>query len=45
MAARWPRIAAALALLDGPVLVLLGGDMPYAAGPAPELVATLAPVP
>lgn len=34
-------IAAALPLLDGPVLVLLGGDMPYAAGPAPELVATL----
>jgi len=34
-------IAAALVLLDGPVLVLLGGDMPYAAGPAPELVATL----
>ena len=38
-------IAAALPLVDGPVLVLLGGDMPYAAGPAPELVATLAAAP
>jgi molybdopterin-guanine dinucleotide biosynthesis protein A len=34
-------IAAALLVLEGPVVVLLGGDMPYAAGPAPALVATL----
>jgi molybdopterin-guanine dinucleotide biosynthesis protein A len=34
-------IAAALLALDSPVLVLLGGDMPYAAGPAPALVAAL----
>src|SRR5688572_19176998 len=34
-------IAAALVLLHGPLLVLLGGDMPYAAGPSPALVATL----
>jgi molybdopterin-guanine dinucleotide biosynthesis protein A len=34
-------IAAALPGVGGPVVVLLGGDMPYAAGPAPALVATL----
>jgi molybdopterin-guanine dinucleotide biosynthesis protein A len=38
-------IAAALAVVDTPVLVLLGGDMPYAAGPAPALAAALAEVP
>ena len=34
-------ISAALSAVEGPVVVLLGGDMPYAAGPAPALVATL----
>lgn len=34
-------VAAALPLLVSPLLVLLGGDMPYAAGPAPALVAAL----
>ena len=34
-------ISAALPAVDDPFVVLLGGDMPYAAGPAPALVATL----
>lgn len=35
-------IAAALPHVHSPVVVLLGGDMPYAAGSAPSLVARLA---
>jgi molybdopterin-guanine dinucleotide biosynthesis protein A len=35
-------IAAALPHVDGSVVVLLGGDMPYAAGPAPSLASRLA---
>lgn len=38
-------IAAALPHVDGPVVVILGGDMPYAAGPAPSLVSRLAQAP
>jgi len=34
-------LAAALPLVATPVVVVLGGDMPYAAGPAPGLVARL----
>ena len=34
-------IAAALAHVASPVVVVLGGDMPYAAGPAPGLAARL----
>jgi molybdopterin-guanine dinucleotide biosynthesis protein A len=34
-------IAAALPHVRGPVVVVLGGDMPYAAGPAPGLVSRL----
>jgi molybdopterin-guanine dinucleotide biosynthesis protein A len=34
-------LAAALAHLESPVVVVLGGDMPYAAGSAPDLVARL----
>lgn len=34
-------VAAALPRVDGPVVVLLGGDMPYAAGPAGDLVSRL----
>lgn len=34
-------IAASLPLLDGPIVVLLGGDMPYAGAAAPDLVAAL----
>lgn len=34
-------IAAALPHVTSPVVVLLGGDMPYAAAPAPRLVTTL----
>jgi molybdopterin-guanine dinucleotide biosynthesis protein A len=35
-------IAAALSLVEGPVVVVLGGDMPYAAAPAPGLATLLA---
>ncbi|MGO4343519.1 molybdenum cofactor guanylyltransferase [Phycicoccus sp. Soil748] len=35
-------LAAALVHVGDPVVVALGGDMPYAAGPAPALVAQLA---
>lgn len=38
-------IAAALPHVGTPVVVLLGGDMPYAAGPAPGLVSRLADAP
>lgn len=38
-------VAAALPLVDASVAVLLGGDMPYAAGAAPELAARLASTP
>ena len=38
-------LAAALPLVRTPLVVALGGDMPYAAGPAPGLVATLAAYP
>jgi molybdopterin-guanine dinucleotide biosynthesis protein A len=34
-------ISAALPTVEGPVVVLLGGDMPYAGEPAPGLVAAL----
>ena len=34
-------LAAALAHVDTPLVVVLGGDMPYAAAPAPGLAATL----
>ena len=34
-------IGAALPHVDSPVVVLLGGDMPYAAGPAPSLASRL----
>jgi molybdopterin-guanine dinucleotide biosynthesis protein A len=34
-------LAAALPLVTTPLVVVLGGDMPYAAGPAPGLVARL----
>ncbi|WP_161988614.1 molybdenum cofactor guanylyltransferase [Pedococcus bigeumensis] len=35
-------IAAALPHVDSPVVVVLGGDMPYAASPAPDLASRLA---
>lgn len=35
-------ISAALSVVDGPVVVLLGGDMPYAGGAAPDLAVRLA---
>ena len=35
-------IAAALRHVDSPVVVVLGGDMPHAAGPAPDLASRLA---
>ena len=38
-------IAAALPQVDSPVVVILGGDMPYAAGPAPSLASRLAEAP
>jgi molybdenum cofactor guanylyltransferase len=38
-------IAAALPHVGGPIVVLLGGDMPYAAGPAPGLAARLVEAP